>query len=145
MRHRPSLLVLLLVALLVTGLSGCSEHKPALADKLSRYTDRGDGCQQVVSAISYADHSLRSAGQEQYQEFTDAVRSNISAVSGTIDLEVHDFPSKRVLDQARKVAELAEDTGALATKGERRVRLLREYRREAAELVIDCGKAVKGL
>jgi hypothetical protein len=43
------------------------------------------------------------------------------------------------------VAELAEDTGALATKGERRVRLLREYRREAAELVIDCGKAVKGL
>jgi hypothetical protein len=130
---------------LALALSGCSHHEPALADKLSHYTDSGDGCQQAVSAISYADHSLRSAGQEQHQEFGAAVRSNITAVAGTIDLEVHDFPSKTALDQARKVADLAEETAALGTKGERRVTLLREYRREAAELVIDCAEAVKGL
>ena len=41
--------------------------------------------------------------------------------------------------------ELAEETAALATAGQRRVELLREYRREAAQLVIDCAREVDGL
>lgn len=142
MRRLAALPALLLLAL---ALQGCSHGKPALADQLSHYTDSGDGCQQAVTAITYADHSLRSAGQEQHQKFGAAVRSNLTAVAGTIDLEVRDFPSKTALDQARKVGDLAEQTAALGARGQRRVTLLREYRREAAQLVIDCGEAVKGL
>jgi len=126
--------------------AGCSDDdKSSLSDQLGSYTDAGDGCQQTVSAIAYADNTLRAAGQEQHQEFDDAVRSNIAAVAGTISLEVRDFPSKKVLQQARHVADLADETSAIATKGEKRVRLLREYRREAAQLVIDCAAEVDGL
>ena len=136
--------VTLAVALPLLGACS-SDDTSSLSDELGRYTDSGDGCQQAVSAIAYADNSLRAAGQEQHQEFDDAVRSNIAAVAGTISLEVRDFPSKETLQQARKVADLADETSAIATKGERRVRLLREYRREAAQLVIDCAAEVDGL
>ena len=130
-------------ALLMTSCS--DDGKAPLSDELGAYTDSGDGCQQAVSAIAYADNTLRAAGQEQHQEFDDAVRSNIAAVAGTIALEVRDFPSKKALEQARKVEDLADETSAIATKGEKRVRLLREYRREAAQLVIDCAAEVDGL
>ena len=142
-RLRPVVVALLLAGSLLTGCSGDGE-KP-LSKELGQYTDTGDGCQQAVSAIAYADNTLRAAGQEQHQEFDDAVRSNIAAVAGTIALEVRDFPSKRALTQARKVEDLAEETSALAAKGQRRVELLREYRREAAQLVIDCAREVDGL
>jgi hypothetical protein len=134
-------------ALLLAGaLAGCGgDDEAPLADELGAYTDSGDGCQQAVSAIAYADASLRAAGQEQHQEFDDAVRSNIAAVAGTIALEVRDFPSKATLHQAREVADLAEQTAAAATRGQQRVELLREYRREAAQLVIDCAAEVDGL
>lgn len=136
--------VMLVVALPLLG--ACSgDDKSSLSDDLGKYTDSGDGCQQAVSAIAYADNSLRAAGQEQHQEFDDAVRSNIAAVAGTISLEVRDFPSKETLQQAREVADLADETSAIATRGEKRVRLLREYRREAAQLVIDCAAEVDGL
>jgi hypothetical protein len=136
----------LAVALTTGVVAGCSgDDEAPLSDELGRYTDSGDGCQQAVSAIAYADNTLRAAGQEQHQEFDDAVRSNIAAVAGTIALEVRDFPSRRALAQARQVADLAEETSALATKGQRRVELLREYRREAAQLVIDCAREVDGL
>ena len=131
-----------LVALLVAG---CSSGQAPLADELDRYTDKGDGCQQVVSAIAYADAALKPAGQEPYQVFDDEVRSKVAAVSGTIALEVRDFPAEQVLDQARVVARLADDTAARSARGERRVRLLREYRREALDLVLGCARAVPGL
>jgi ABC-type Fe3+-citrate transport system substrate-binding protein len=136
--------VTLAVALPLLGACS-SDDTSSLSDELGRYTDSGDGCQQAVSAIAYADNSLRAAGQEQHQEFDDAVRSNIAAVAGTIALEVRDFPSKATLQQARTVADLADQTSAIATRGEKRVRLLREYRREAAQLVIDCAAEVDGL
>lgn len=125
--------------------ASCSEGRPALAEKLEHYTDAGDGCQQVVSAITYADSSLKAAGQERYQEFDDAVRSRIAAVAGTIALEVRDLPSRRVLEQARVVESLADRTAAPDTRGARRVRLLREYRREAMQLVIECSREVPSL
>lgn len=134
--------VMLSVALLTVS---CSQSKAPLADELDHYTDKGDGCPQVVSAISYADEALKVAGQEHYQVFDDAVRSKIAAVSGTIALEVRDFPSDAARDQARKVARLADDTAARSAKGDRRVRLLREYRREAIGLVLVCSQEVPGL
>jgi len=137
----------LVTALVATAVAaGCtSEEKAPLADELDRYTDRGDGCPQVVSAIGYADGRLLAAGQERYQDFDDAVRSSIAAVAGTIALEVRDFPSEDVLEQARRVQELASRTAAVDVTGARRVALLREYRREAMQLVIDCAAEVPSI
>lgn len=130
------------VALLVAG---CGDDKPALSEQLEHYTDAGDGCQQVVSAITYADAQLKPIGQERYQDFDDAVRSSIATVSGTVALEVRDFPSEQVLLQARRVAELARLTAAKEARGDRRVRLLREYRREALQFVLVCAREVPDL
>lgn len=130
-----------LLGVVLAVLAGCSEEAP-LADELSRYTDAGDGCQQVVSAVSYADASLKSSGQEPYQAFGASVRSNIAAVAGTVALEVRDFPSEDALTQARRVAEVAEATARAGVRHSRRVELLREYRRVAAQLVIVCGREV---
>ena len=126
-------------------LAACSPGKAPLADELDRYTDKGDGCQQVVSAVAYADEALKPAGQERYQVFDDEVRSKVAAVSGTVALEVRDFPAEQALDQARVVADLADRAAARSARGERRVRLLREYRREALDLVLVCAREVPGL
>ena len=135
---------LLLVAAAALSLVGCSgDDKPSsLSEQLAHYTDSGDGCQQVVSAISYADTSLKPAGQERYVSWTDEVRSKISAVSGTIALEVKDFPSKQALGQAQRTARLADRTAAAGVPTAKRVRLLQEYRREAAEMVVVCARLV---
>jgi hypothetical protein len=133
----------LLVVAAVLSLVGCSgDDKSSLSEQLSHYTDSGDGCQQVVSAISYADTSLKPAGQERYVTWDDEVRSNISAVSGTVALEVKDFPAKQALDQAQRTARLADRTAAAGVPTAQRVRLLQEYRREAAEMVIVCARLV---
>ena len=137
----PLWAVLVLAVLLV----GCGRDEKPLAEELSRYTDRGDGCQQSVAAITYADSSLRAAGQERHERWDDATRSKVATVGGTIALEVRDFPSENTLEQARKVADLAADAAAAATTDEQRVTLLREYRREAAQLVILCGREVPDL
>ena len=135
---------LLLVAAAALSLVGCSgDDKPSsLSEQLAHYTDSGDGCQQVVSAISYADTSLKPAGQERYVTWTDEVRSKISAVSGTIALEVKDFPSKQALGQAQRTARLADRAAAAGVPTAKRVRLLQEYRREAAEMVVVCARLV---
>jgi hypothetical protein len=135
----------LLVAVAALLLAGCSgdDNPSSLSGQLAHYTDSGDGCQQVVSAISYADTSLKPAGQERYVTWTDEVRSKISAVSGTVALEVKDFPSKQALDQAQRTARLADRTAATAVPTAKRVRLLQEYRREAAEMVVVCARLTK--
>ena len=135
---------LLLVAVATLSLVGCSgdEKSSSLSEQLAHYTNSGDGCQQVVSAISYADTSLKPAGQERYVTWTDEVRSKISAVSGTIALEVKDFPSKQALGQAQRTARLADRTAAAGVPTAKRVRLLQEYRREAAEMVVVCARLV---
>ena len=122
--------------------SACTDEDAPLADELSGYTDAGDGCAQVVSAIAYADSVLKPLGQEPYQDWDESVRSRLAAVDGTIALEVRDMPDDDVLDQARRVGELADRTAAARTTGAERVRSLREYRREAAQLVLDCGPYV---
>jgi hypothetical protein len=133
------------VLLLPAVLTGCGDGEQPLADELSRYTDSGDGCQQVVSAIAYTDEALKPLGQERYQVFDDEVRSKIGTVGGTIALEVRDFPTKETLEQARRLADVAEETAALDSRGAKRVALLREYRLEATRLVIACAGEVPNL
>lgn len=133
-----------LLGVVLTVLAGCSNEAP-LAEELSQYTDEGDGCQQVVAAITYAEGTLKHLGQEPYQEFNDSVRSRVGAVAGTVALEVRDFPSEEALKQGRRVAKLADETAKAGVTHARRVERLRAYRREAAQLVIICGREVDGL
>jgi hypothetical protein len=125
----------------VLAVAGCGTADAAGEDALARYTDPGDGCQQAVSAIGYADDALLVLGQEDHQKFDSAVRSRLAAVEGTINLEVQDFPTRPILLQARKVAELADRAQASADPDDAQIQALREYRREAAQLVIDCAAA----
>ena len=113
-------------------LAGCGEP-----DALAGYTDEGDACRQVVSAIAYADDLLKPLGQEPYQDFDDATRSRLAAVGGTIALEVHDWPSDEIADQARVVQPLAEASSA-KSGGHAQTETLLEYRLEATRLVQLC-------
>ncbi len=141
-QSRAVLITVGLLAVLQLNTACSGDDDGPLAKELSGYTDPGDGCAQVMSAIAYADDALKPLGQEQYQTWDDVSRSRLSAVDGTIALEIRDFPTDNVLKQARKVGKIADHTAAAATKGAERVRSLREYRREAAQLVIDCGPYV---
>jgi hypothetical protein len=121
-------------------LAGCSQADEP-GDALESYTNSGDGCRQAVSAIGYADDLLLVLGQEDHQQFDAAVRSRLAAVAGTISLEMKDFPNRRTSEQARRVGRLADQAQASVTPDAEQILALREYRREAAQLVIDCGGA----
>jgi hypothetical protein len=128
----------LFVAVVLVLAGGCGNGEPEGDDALASYTDPADGCEQVVSAIGYADDLLLVLGQEEHQKFDAAVRSRLAAVEGTISLEVEDFPTRNILVQARKVADLADRAQASENPDAEQIMALREYRREAAQLVIDC-------
>ena len=135
--RRP--LLILAVVLLVAACGGGDEANGG--DALATYTDPGDGCQQSVSAIGYADDLLLVLGQEAHQKFEPAVRSRLAAVEGTIRLEAEDFPNRRILLQALRVADLADRAQASENPDDDQIRALREYRRDAAQLVIECAAA----
>lgn len=125
----------------ICALAGCSSGADS-ADSLQTYTDPGDGCHQVVTAISYADDSLNPLGQEAYQDFTPAVRSNVATVDGAQSLEEKDFPSRAILEQAELTGRYASRSMAAGVPRAMRIKLLREYRREAADLVLMCAPYV---
>ncbi|HEX5512277.1 MAG TPA: hypothetical protein VFX41_11220 [Actinomycetales bacterium] len=118
-------------------LASCSAHA---ADPLESYTDRGDACQQAISAISYADDALKPLGQEHFQDFNEEVRSKIAAVAGTLALEAHDLPSAEIRRKADAVQALAERAKS-PDPSSGRERALLEYRGEAAKLVLMCEDA----
>ena len=138
MTRSAALLPAIVVALLLGGCSGDGDP----SDPLRSYTDAGDGCHQVVTAITYAEETLKPLGQEPYQDFTDEVRSRLAAVSGTQALEAEDFPSKPVLQQARLTGRFADEAARAGVTPRARIRHLREFRREAAELVLRCAPYV---
>jgi hypothetical protein len=124
----------------ITGVSS------TLVPDLDTYTDRGDGCAQVVSAIGYADEELRPRGQEARQTFDDSVRSRLAAVGGTIALELDDLPTPAVVEQAKVVQPLAEAAGALTDEKDRsavraRLRTFTRYRAAARRLTLACWQA----
>jgi hypothetical protein len=142
-RALPALGAVLLLGSL--GVAACSQPagtSSATPTGLAAYTDKGDGCDQVVSAISYAEFVLKPLGQEPYQEWTDEARSRVSAVNGTGALEVRDFPTKEILEQAERTGDLAHRATAAGVAPADRTRYLREYRREAAQLVLLCAPYV---
>ncbi|CAB4909155.1 MAG: hypothetical protein F2825_03860 [Actinobacteria bacterium] len=138
MRTRTGALLLLSAVLL----AGChDEDAPETTNGLESYTDAGDGCAQVVSAIGYADELLRPLGQERFQDFDNAVRSRLASVAGTVRTEAEDWPSLRVETVASDVAVLAVAASRIESTPEgelERQRSLLKYRTEAARLVLTC-------
>lgn len=126
------------IALALGTVGGCTR---ASSSGLESYTDPGDGCQQAISAIAYADDVLEPLGQEPYQDFTDEVRSRVASVAGQLALEARDWPSRRIHRQADRVQALAE-AAAVKQESDARVRALLEYRGEAARLVLLCRDAI---
>jgi hypothetical protein len=124
--------------LLLLAASGCTSPEPSA---LETYTDPGDGCQQAISAIGFADDVLKPLGQEHYQVFDDEVRSKLAAVEGQLALEAHDWPSGDIREQADVVQELARRAAVKKATAERE-RALLEYRGEAARLVLLCRDAL---
>ena len=129
------------LATAVLLVAGCGNGEAEGDDALASYTDPGDGCEQAVSAIGYADDALLVLGQEEHQKFDAAVRSRLAAVEGTISIEVEDFPTRNILLQAQRVADLADRAQASENPDDDQILALREYRREVAQLVIDCAAA----
>jgi hypothetical protein len=123
-----------------TGTTSSATPSPVTTSPgLESYTDPGDGCAQAISAIGYTEESLLVLGQEPYQTFDDVVRSKLAEVAGTLSLEAKDWPNKAVYRQAQKVIPLAEQAGHPAPAHDKtRIRVLLEYRVEAAKLVQLC-------
>jgi hypothetical protein len=140
---------LLAVAACTSGADATSDTRAAasasISARLERYTDPGDGCEQTVSALGYAEFLLKPLGQERYQDWDDATLSRVAAVAGTIELEMTDYPDEASARQARTVADLATIVVDPRTSDEDRVATFREYRREAAQMVIVCAAAVDGI
>src|SRR4051794_31528654 len=129
---------ILLACLALLVVTGCGSGLPGSDSGLATYTDPGDGCHQVVSAISYADARLEPLGQEPYQRFPAVVGSAVPAVGGTQYLEERDLPTRAILEEAELTGRYALRAMAAGVPRADRVRLLREYRREAADLVLMC-------
>jgi hypothetical protein len=126
--------------------SAATPTASATSPGLESYTDAGDACPQAISAISYADDSLRPLGQEPYQEFDDVVRSRLAAVAGTLALEAKDWPDEPVHRQAELVQPLAQAAAAQlpnqsAAAKAARINALLRYRIEAATLILVCRDA----
>jgi hypothetical protein len=134
--------MVLLASVLTLLLGACSGNQNDDADPLRSYTDSGDGCPQMVTAITYAEDALDPLGQEAYQDFTDRVRSGLAAVDGTQSLEVDDFPSKKIRKQAVLTGRYATAASRAVVAPRARIRNLRKFRREAAELVLLCAPYV---
>lgn len=135
----------MLALLVVLPVTACSDEKEAprpAPSGLEAYTDPDDGCPQAVSAIGYADFVLKPLGQEPYQDYSDNVRGRLSAVNGTISLEVKDFPSEEIREQAVRTGKEAGRAAERDVSLAERTRSLREYRRDAAQLVLLCAPYV---
>ncbi len=79
----------LLAALSLAALTACASTPPPPAATATDMYVTGadpadDPCQRVVSALGFAEHSLKPAGQEESQEFGEGVRGRIAYVEGVI-------------------------------------------------------------
>jgi hypothetical protein len=143
MKHRRDIGYVALALTALVAVAGCAGSSGPPGDpRLASYTDPGDGCHQVVTAITYADNLLKPLGQEAYQTFGADVRSRVATVDGTIALEMKDFPTKQIREQAVRTGKIATAGMKAGVSRRDRITRLRVYRREAAEMVLLCGPYV---
>lgn len=127
------------VALILPALlAGCQEGASS-AQKYSTGGDPADSpCDRVVSALGYAGLMLEPRGQEERQNFEDAVLGRLAEANG-ITREFGD----RLPGSLRDAAETVKSTTAALSKSgvprERQVALLKQYRAAADRIVAECG------
>ncbi|WP_146103720.1 hypothetical protein [Nonomuraea solani] len=118
-------------------LAGCQDD----ASSADRYSTGGDAtdspCARVVSSIGYAGLMLKPKGQEEAQNFEDAVIGRLSEVRG-ITLQF----GTRLPDSLRGAVETIEETTEGLSRNdvprERQVALLKRYRGAADQIVAGC-------
>ncbi|AQZ64739.1 unnamed protein product [[Actinomadura] parvosata subsp. kistnae] len=133
---RSATIALILPVLLVLFV-GCQEG----ASSAQKYSTGGDPtdrpCDRVVSAIGYADLILEPRGQEDRQNFEDAVIGRLAEANGI----TREF-GPRLPDALRPAAETVKQTTAALSKSDvprqRQVALLRQYRAAADRIVAGC-------
>ncbi|MCF6469069.1 hypothetical protein FAF44_11810 [Nonomuraea sp. MG754425] len=119
-------------------LVGCQTGSSSAA----KYSTGGDPtdspCDRVVSAIGYAGLMLEPEGQEERQNFEDAVIGRLAEANG-ITLEFGD----RLPESLRAAADTVKTTTASLSRSdvprERQVALLKQYRAAADQIVAGCG------
>ncbi|SDR11764.1 hypothetical protein [Thermostaphylospora chromogena] len=87
-----------------------------------------DPCTRVLSALGFADLLLLPAGQEEHQNFDDAVRGRLAYVQGVVLQYGSRLPSE-VHDEGATLRRTAKALAPAVTPHEEQIRLLREYRR----------------
>jgi hypothetical protein len=118
-------------------LVGCQESASSSAKYSTGGDPTDDPCARVVSAIGYAGLMLEPRGQEDRQNFEDAVIGRLAEAHG-ITREFAD----RLPGSLRPAAETVELTTARLSKSdvprERQVALLKQYRAAADQIVAGC-------
>lgn len=118
-------------------LVGC-QNGASSAEKYSTGGDPTDSpCARVVSSIGYAGLMLEPKGQEERQNFEDAVISRLAEVYGITS----EFGG-RLPGSLRESAETVKSTASALSKGDvprqRQVELLKQYRVAADHIVAEC-------
>ncbi|MFG2072806.1 hypothetical protein [Nonomuraea maritima] len=111
------------------------------ASSVVKYSTGGDPtdspCDRVVSIIGYADLLLEPEGQEERQDFQDALLGRVAEVRG-ITLE---FGDRLPAELHGAVQDVRAATAGLARSDvprERQVQLLKQYRGAAGRIVAGC-------
>ncbi|GAA1012433.1 hypothetical protein Aple_007300 [Acrocarpospora pleiomorpha] len=134
MKARNRALIALVSAL--ATLAACTQQAPA-----TRFATGGDPdddpCARIVSAIGYAGLLLSPAGQEDDQNFEDAVIGRLAELQGIILTYGPAMPA----DLAVPVETVTRTTKALSDgrlPRDQQVKLLKEYRPAADSVVSGC-------
>ncbi|MGN9839373.1 hypothetical protein ACTMTI_14755 [Nonomuraea sp. H19] len=132
---RLATVALILPVLLV----GCQENASSTAKYSTGGDPADDPCARVVSAIGYAGLMLEPKGQEDRQNFEDAVIGRLAEARG-ITLEYGGRLPGSLQGAVERVKTATAGLSRNDVPRERQVALLKQYRAAADEIVAGCGK-----
>ncbi|MEV0584918.1 hypothetical protein [Nonomuraea sp. NPDC050310] len=131
MRHLPALLA-------IAALVACQAAPEPRTDKYSTGGDAKDSpCTRVISSIGYAELLLLPRGQEDRQNFEDAVLGRIAETRG-IAAEFGGRLPESIKAAAGELEQAASGLARADVPRERQVELLKRYRAATEEIKKNC-------
>lgn len=128
----------LAVLFLSVTLAACQQEAPAAPQAAAAPSPTGDTpCHVMVNAIGYADLLLKPPGQEESQNFEDAVVSRLQEVRGYGEQVGPGLPGE-LAAALETVLSAAEGLARTDLPREQQVELLRKYRPAARQIVEGC-------
>ncbi|MGP3955114.1 hypothetical protein ACTWPT_03880 [Nonomuraea sp. 3N208] len=118
-------------------LTGCQQNAPSTAKYSTGGDPADDPCARVVSAIGYAGLMLEPKGQEDGQNFEDAVIGRLAEARG-ITLEFGDRLPRSLQGAVARFETATAGLSRSDVPRERQVALLKQYREAADEIVAGC-------